>query len=95
MVTKVTNVSRFARSLQLSWSIPLYGHSQQSYTDSYIQRKVSFTYFSLSKTAKPRTRPEMEKAYKIAQMNILAPKIAQKHVFHVIFQFAPKQRKFP
>ena len=38
---------------------------------------------------------EMEKAYKIARMNILAQKIAQKRVFHDIFQFAPKQRKFP
>ena len=38
---------------------------------------------------------EMEKAYKIARMNILAPKLAQKRVFHDIFQFAPKQRKFP
>ena len=38
---------------------------------------------------------EMEKAYKIAQMNIFAQKIAQKRVFHDIFQFPPKQRKFP
>ena len=38
---------------------------------------------------------EMEKAYKIAQMNILAPKIAQERVFHDIFQFAPKKPKIP
>ena len=37
-------------------------------------------------------QPEMEKAYKIAQMNILAQKIAQKRVFCDILQFAQKQR---
>ena len=35
--------------------------------------------------------PEMEKAYKIAQTQILSQKLAQKRVFCDMLQFAPKQ----
>ena len=40
-------------------------------------------------------KAELEKAYKIARMNILAPKIAQQRILYDISKFAPKQRKFP
>ena len=47
---------------------------------------------SLQMRQQPRWQPEMEKT--IAQMDILAQKMAQKPVFRDVLQFAPKQRKF-
>ena len=73
-----------------------FGKDQNTKRQKYKQTVVVVKYLIKSATIRYcGTGTEMEKAYKIAQMKILAKKVEQKCTFRDIFQFAPKLRKFP